>query len=70
MWRLNYLYLNKNKKELFQIEINFKLCFKKQQDQNKITINIPTTPITCKTSTTVKRTLNTINIKEIEDNIT
>ena len=61
--------INKNKKDLSQIEINFKICFKKQQEQNKITINIPITSITYKTSTTVKRSLNTINIKEIEDNI-
>ena len=61
--------INKNKKDLFQIENNFKICFKKQQEQNKITINIPITSITYKTSTTVKRSLNTFNIKEIEDNI-
>jgi DNA repair exonuclease SbcCD ATPase subunit len=61
--------INKNKKDLSQIENNFKICFKKQQEQNKITINIPITSITYKTSTTVKRSLNTINIKEIEDNI-
>ena len=61
--------INKNKKELFQIENNFKICFKKQQEQNKITINIPITSITYKTSITVKRVLNKINIKEIEDNI-
>ena len=61
--------INKNKKDLSQIENNFKICFKKQQEQNKITINIPSIPITYKTSTTVKRSLNTINIKEIEDNI-
>ena len=61
--------INKNKKELFEIENNFKLCFKKQQEQNQLTINIPSIPITCKTSTTVKRFLNTINIKEVEENI-
>jgi DNA repair exonuclease SbcCD ATPase subunit len=61
--------INKNKKELSQIENNFKLCFKKQQEQNQLTINIPSTSISYKTSTTVKRSLNTINIKEIEDNI-
>ena len=61
--------INKNKIELSQIETNFKLCFKKQQEQNKISINIPSIPITCKTSTTVKRFLNTINIKEVDDNI-
>jgi DNA repair exonuclease SbcCD ATPase subunit/DNA repair exonuclease SbcCD nuclease subunit len=61
--------INKNKLELSQIETNFKLCFKKQQEQNEITINIPSIPITCKTSATVKRSLNTINIKEVEDNI-
>ena len=61
--------INKNKKDLSQIENNFKICFKKQQEQNKITINIPITSITYKTSTTVKRSLNTFNIKEIEDNI-
>ena len=48
---------------------NFKLCFKKQQEQNEITINIPAIPISCKTSTIVKNSLNTINIKEIEVNI-
>ena len=61
--------INKNKKELSQIENNFKLCFKKQQEQNQLTINIPSPSISYKTSTTVKRSLNTINIKEIEDNI-
>jgi len=61
--------INKNKIELSQIETNFKLCFKKQQEQNEITINIPSISITCKTSATVKRSLNTINIKEVEDNI-
>jgi DNA repair exonuclease SbcCD nuclease subunit len=61
--------LNKNKKELFQIENNFKLCFKKQQEQNQLNINIPSTSISYKTSITVKRSLNTINIKEIEDKI-
>jgi hypothetical protein len=61
--------INKNKKELFQIENNFKLCFKKQQEQNQFIINIPITSITYKTSITVKRVLNKINIKEIEDNI-
>lgn len=61
--------INKNKKDLSQIENNFKLCFKKQQEQNQLTINIPSIPISYKTSTTVKRSLNTINIKEIEDNI-
>ena len=59
--------INKNKKELYQIENNFKLCFKQQQDQ--ITINIPSTSITYKTSISVKTALDTINIKEIEDNI-
>jgi DNA repair exonuclease SbcCD ATPase subunit/DNA repair exonuclease SbcCD nuclease subunit len=61
--------INKNKKDLSQIENNFKLCFKKQQEQNEITINIPAIPISCKTSTIVKNSLNTINIKEIEVNI-
>ena len=61
--------INKNKKELFQIENNFKLCFKKQQEQNKITINIPITSITYKTSITVKRVLNKINIIDVETNI-
>jgi len=61
--------INKNKKELSLIENNFKLCFKKQQEQNQLTINIPSTPISYKTSTTVKRFLNTINIKEVEVNI-
>jgi DNA repair exonuclease SbcCD ATPase subunit len=61
--------INKNKKELSLIENNFKLCFNKQQEQNKITINIPSTPISYKTSTTVKRSLNTINIKDINDKI-
>jgi len=61
--------INKIKKDLSQIENNFKLCFKKQQEQNEIIINIPATPINCKTSTTVKRFLNTINIKEVENNI-
>jgi DNA repair exonuclease SbcCD ATPase subunit len=61
--------INKNKKELFQIENNFKLCFKKQQEQNEKNINIPSISISYKTSTTVKRSLNTINIKEIENNI-
>ena len=61
--------INKNKFELSQIETNFKLCFKKQQEQNIICINIPSIPITCKTSATVKRSLNTINIKEVENNI-
>jgi len=61
--------INKNKIELSQIETNFKLCFKKQQEQNEISINIPSIPITCKTSATVKRSLNTINIKEVENNI-
>jgi DNA repair exonuclease SbcCD ATPase subunit len=61
--------INKNKKEFFQIENNFKLCFKKQQEQNEKNINIPSTSISYKTSTTVKRSLNTINIKEIENNI-
>jgi len=61
--------INKIKIELSQIETNFKLCFKKQQEQNEITINIPSIPITCKTSATVKRSLNTINIKKVEDNI-
>jgi len=61
--------INKNKKELSQIENNFKLCFKKQQEQNEITINIPLTPISYKTSITVKRSLNTINIKDIEAKI-
>jgi DNA repair exonuclease SbcCD ATPase subunit len=61
--------INKNKIELSQIETNFKLCFKKQQEQNEITINIPSIPITCKTSATIKRSLNTIDIKEVEDNI-
>jgi DNA repair exonuclease SbcCD ATPase subunit/DNA repair exonuclease SbcCD nuclease subunit len=59
--------INKNKKDLSQIENNFKLCFKKQQ--NILTINIPDTKIGCKTSTTVKRFLNKINIKDIEFNI-
>ena len=61
--------INKNKKDLSQFENNFKLCFKKQQEQNEITINIPANPISYKTSITVKKSLNTINIKEIEDNI-
>jgi len=61
--------INKNKKDLYQIENNFKLCFKKQQEQNEITINIPAIPISCKTSTIVKKSLNTINIKDIEINI-
>lgn len=61
--------INKNKKDLSQIENNFKLCFKKQQEQNKITINIPATPISCKTSSIVKKSLNTIDIKEVEVNI-
>jgi DNA repair exonuclease SbcCD ATPase subunit/DNA repair exonuclease SbcCD nuclease subunit len=61
--------INKNKKELFEIENNFKLCFKKQQEQNQLTINIPSTPITYKTSSTVKKSLNIINIKDVEDNI-
>jgi len=61
--------INKNKKELFEIENNFKLCFKKQQEQNKLIINVPSTPISCKTSTTVKWFLNTVNIKDLEDDI-
>jgi hypothetical protein len=61
--------INKNKIDLSQIENNFKLCFKKQQEYNEITINIPATSISCKTSTIVKKSLNTINIKEIEYNI-
>jgi DNA repair exonuclease SbcCD ATPase subunit len=61
--------INKNKIDLSQIENNFKLCFKKQQEYNEITINIPATSISCKTSTIVKKSLNTINIKEIEDKI-
>ena len=61
--------INKNKKELFQIENNFKLCFKKQQEQNLININIPSIPITYKTSMSIKRSLNTINIKDIEEKI-
>ena len=61
--------INKNKKELSLIENNFKLCFKKQQEQNQLTINIPSTPISYKTSTTVKRSLNTINIKDIDAKI-
>jgi DNA repair exonuclease SbcCD nuclease subunit len=61
--------INKNKKDLSQIENNFKLCFKKQQEQNQFIINIPSIPITYKTSTTIKRFLNSINIKDIEDNI-
>jgi DNA repair exonuclease SbcCD ATPase subunit/DNA repair exonuclease SbcCD nuclease subunit len=61
--------INKNKNELSQIENNFKLCFKKQQEQNEITINIPATPISCKTSSIVKKSLNTIDIKEVEVNI-
>ena len=61
--------INKNKKELSQIENNFKLCFKQQQEQNKLTINIPSIPITYKTSTTVNIALNTINIKKIETDI-
>jgi DNA repair exonuclease SbcCD ATPase subunit/DNA repair exonuclease SbcCD nuclease subunit len=61
--------ININKKYLSQIENNFILCFKKQQEHNQLTINIPSTPIKYKTSTTVKRSLNTINIKEVEDNI-
>jgi len=61
--------INKNKKELSQLETKFKLCFKKQQEENEITINIPSIPISCKTSTNIKRSLNTINIKQIEDNI-
>ena len=54
---------------LSQIENNFKLYFKKQQDYNEVNINVPSTSITYKTSATVKRFLNTINIKEVEDNI-
>jgi len=61
--------INKNKIDLSQIENNFKLCFKKQQEHNEITINIPANSISCKTSTIVKKSLNTINIKEIEDKI-
>lgn len=61
--------INKNKKDLSQIENNFKLCFKKQQEHNEITINIPATPISCKTSSIVKKSLNTIDIKEVEVNI-
>jgi exonuclease SbcC len=61
--------INKNKKELSLIENNFKLCFKKQQEQNQLTINIPSTPISYKTSTSVKRSLNTINIKDIDAKI-
>jgi DNA repair exonuclease SbcCD ATPase subunit/DNA repair exonuclease SbcCD nuclease subunit len=61
--------INKNKKELSVVETNFKLCFKKQQEQNQVIINIPTTSVSCKTSMTVKRFLNTINIKEIENKI-
>ena len=61
--------INKNKKELSQLETKFKLCFKKQQEENQLTINIPSTSISYKTSTTVKRSLNTINIKEVEENI-
>ena len=61
--------INKNKNELYVIETKFKLCFKKQQEQNQVIINIPATPISCKTSMTVKRFLNTINIKEIENKI-
>ena len=61
--------INNHKKHLSQIENNFKLYFKKQQDYNEVNINIPSTSITYKTSATVKRFLNTINIKELEDNI-
>ena len=61
--------INKNKKELSQIENNFKLCFKQQQDQNQITINIPSTSITYKTSISVKTALDTINIKDVETEI-
>jgi len=61
--------INKNKKELSQIENNFKLCFMKQQEQNQLIINIPSTPISYKTSITVKRYLNKINIKNIDDKI-
>ena len=61
--------INNNKKELSQIENNFQLCFKKQQEQNQITINIPSTSITYKTSTSVKTALETINIKDVETEI-
>ena len=61
--------INKNKKDLYLIENNFKLCFKKQQEHNQLIINIPSIPITYKTSTSIKRFLNSINIKDIEDNI-
>ena len=61
--------INKNKKDLSLIENNFKLCFKKQQENNQFIINIPSIPITYKTSTSIKRFLNSIIIKDIEDNI-
>lgn len=61
--------INKNKKDLYLIENNFKLCFKKQQENNQFIINIPSIPITYKTSTSIKRFLNSIIIKDIEDNI-
>lgn len=61
--------INNNKKELSQIENYFQLCFKKQQEQNQITINIPSTSITYKTSTSVKTALETINIKDVETEI-
>jgi len=56
-----------NNKKLLKLDNDFKLCFKKQQAIEFI--NKPLISITYKTKTTIKRIINTINIKELEDKI-
>ena len=56
-----------NNKKLLKLDNDFKLCFKKQQEIE--TINKPVISITYKTTTTIKRAINTIKIKEIEEKI-
>ena len=56
-----------NNKKLLKLDNDFKLCFKKQQDIE--TIIKPVISITYKTTTTIKRAINTIKIKEIEEKL-
>ena len=52
-----------NNKKLSKLEDDFKLCFKKQQDIH--IVNKPLIPITYKKTNTIKRTMNTININNV-----